>query len=179
MAYVRSLCIFVTVASMMACAASQVGYDYDTSAPLRSYRTYEWLGGEQETTGDKRVDNTLVNARIRTAVEQQLRAKGYRNPTSGTPDFYVAYHVGLKDLMKGASTQHYIGDRAHGTYTTTSDIQPYKEGALLVDILDGATKQLVWRGSAQAEVAAGATPRQRDERINEVVKEMFSHFPPK
>ena len=81
--------------------------------------------------------------------------------------------------MKGSSTQDYIGDRAHGTYTTLSDIQPYKEGALLIDIVDAASKQLVWQASALAEVDPGMTPEERDERISGIVHAMLSHFPPK
>lgn len=174
----RALCAVLAAGVLAACTAPQVGYDYDTTAPFRTYRTYDWISTLQEPRGDKRVDNTLVDGRIRAAVETQLRSKGYRVPASGTPDFYVAYQAGVTDLMKGASTQHYIGDRAHGTYTTTSDIQPYKAGMLQVDVVDGATRQLVWRGYAEAEVTAGATPKERDQRINRIVEEMFTHFPP-
>ncbi len=174
----RVVCAVLAVGVLAACSAPQVGYDYDTTAPFPAYHTYDWLQPIQESSGDKRVDNTLVDGRIRAAVEAQLQAKGYRIFTGETPDFYVAYHAGVKDLMKGASTQHYIGDRAHGIYTTTSDIQPYKEGMLLVDIVDASTKQLVWRGYAQAEVPADASPQERDRRIRRILEEMFSHFPP-
>jgi hypothetical protein len=85
----------------------------------------------------------------------------------------------MKDMMKGSSTQNYIGDRAHGTYTTLSDIQPYKEGTLLIDIVDVASKQVVWQASALAEVQEGLTPTERDKRINSIVRAMLSHFPPK
>jgi hypothetical protein len=143
------------------------------------YRTYAWVPGPQEVTGDKRLDNALVDRRIRNAIGAQLRSKGYTTSGDKQPDFYVAYHAGMKDLMKGSSTQHYIGDFAHGTHTTISDIQPYKEGGLLVDIVDAASKQLIWRGSGVAEVDAGMSPEERDKRINDVVRAMLSHFPPK
>ncbi|MBA5865474.1 MAG: DUF4136 domain-containing protein [Nitrospira sp. CR1.3] len=161
-----------------ACASSKVGYDYDRSANFSSYHTYEWMQGNQEPTGDKRVDNQLVDARIRTAIDAQLRSKGYGAPAAGKPDFYVAYHAGVKDLTKGASTQRYIGDRATGTYTTISDIQPYKEGALLIDIVDAASQRLVWQGTASSEVDPGMTAKERDVRVNQVVRSIMAHFPP-
>ena len=179
MKWTHPLCCFLLVTSAAACASPQVGYDYDHSANFRAYHTYEWMPGKQETTGDKRVDNSLVDARIRTAIGAQLRSKGYTAPVDGRPDFYVAYHVGVKDMIKGSSTQSYIGDRAYGTYTTLSDIQPYKEGTLLIDIVDTTSKQLVWQASALAEVDPGMTPDERDERITSIVHAMLSHFPPR
>jgi hypothetical protein len=175
---IQPLCLFLLAASAVACASPKIGYDYDSGANFTAYHTYEWMPGNQEPTGDRRVDNSLVEARIRTAVEAQLRAKGYQPPATGQPDFFVAYHAGMKDLIKGASTQRYIGDRGSGQYTTISDVQPYKEGALLIDIVDGRSKQLVWQSSAVAEMDPGMTAKERDERIHHIVSAMFAHFPP-
>jgi hypothetical protein len=171
------LCLFLAAVTA-ACASPKVGYDYDRRTNFSAYHSYDWLPGKQESTGDRRVDNQLVNARIRSAVEAELHSKGYQPPASGQPDFYVAYHAGLKDMMKGASTQNYVGDRASGTYTTISDIQPYKEGTLLIDIVDGSSKQLVWQGSALAEIDPDMTSRERDERVHRIVRAIFAHFPP-
>ncbi len=173
------LCWFFLMASVPACASPKIGYDYDHSASFSAYHTYEWMASKQESTGDKRLDNSLVDARIRTAIGAHLRSKGYTAPIGGSPDFYVAYHVGVTDMIKESSTQRYIGDRAHGTYTTIRDVDSYKEGTLLIDIVDAASKQLVWQASALAEVDPGMTPEERDERIGGIVRAMLSHFPPK
>ena len=161
------------------CVSSNIGYDYDHSANFSGYHTYDWISGAQHATGDRRLDSSLVDARIRTAIDAQLRAKGYVISTNGTPDFLVAYHAGIKDLMKGASTQNYIGDRAHGTFTTISDIQPYNEGTLFIDIVDGKSNQLIWQASARAEVDQSLGPKERDARVNDIVRAMLSHYPPR
>lgn len=173
-----ALCAAMMAALASACASPKIGYDYDRSADFTTYRTYEWMPDSRSPTGDRRVDNDLVDARIRSAVDRQLRGKGYTNPAAGQPDFYVVYHAAVRDMMKGASTQRYIGDRATGLYTTINNIEPYKDGALLIDIVDGATQRLVWQGTASAEVDPGMTAKERDERITRVVKAMFEHFPP-
>jgi hypothetical protein len=177
-AWTQPISLLVLLASAGACASPKVGYDFDPSANFSSYHTYEWTAGNREPTGDKRVDNSLVDARIRSIVEAQLRSKGYRPSAPGRPDFYVSYHAGVKDLAKGASTQRYIGDRATGKYTTINAIEPYKEGALLVDIVDGTSNQLVWQGSAVAEVDPGMTAKERDEYLTRILGAMFAHFPP-
>jgi hypothetical protein len=155
-----------------------VGYDFDRGADFSAYRSYAWVSPAQETTGDKRLDSSLVNARIRAAVDAQLRAKGFFASSNGPPDFLVAYHAGMKDMMKGASTQNYIGDRAHGTFTTISDIQPYHEGTLTIDIVDGASRQLIWQATAKADVVQSLRPAERDARVTDIVRAMLSHFPP-
>lgn len=175
----QPLCWFLLTVSAVACASPKVGYDYDRSANFSVYHTYEWMPGKQETTGDKRLDNSLVDARIRTAIGAQLRSKGFTVPVGGSPDFYVAYHVGVKDMMKESTSRNYVGDRAFGTVTTIRDVQPYKEGALLIDIVDAASKQLVWQASALAQVDPGMTPEERDDRINGIVEAMLAPFPPK
>ena len=160
------------------CASSNVGYDYDRSANFTRYHTYAWNSGAQQATGDRRVDSSLMDARIRTAIEKHLRSKGYLVSAADNPDFIVAYHAGIKDMMKGASTQNYIGDRAHGTFTTISDIQPYHEGTLTIDIIDAQSHQLVWQAAAKADVGQSLGPEERDARVNGIVRAMLSHFPP-
>ena len=179
MTCMQPLCVFLLVTSAVACSSPKIGYDYDSSANFNGYHTYDWVADKQEMTGDKRLDNSLVDGRIRTTIGAQLRLKGYATSLNKRPDFYVAYHLGVKDMMKGSSTQDYIGDHAHGTFTTISDIQPYKEGTLLIDIVDAASNQLVWRGSALTEVDPGMTPEERNERISTIVHAIFAHFPPK
>lgn len=160
------------------CTTPKIGYDYDRSADFSRYRTYAWVSAAQETTGDRRLDSSLLDSRIRTAIDTHLRAKGYLAAANASPDFFVAYHVGMKDMIKGASTQNYIGDRVHGTFTTISDIQPYNEGTLLIDIVDAKSRQLIWQASAQADVDRSIGPKERDARVNGVVRTMLSHFPP-
>jgi Domain of unknown function (DUF4136) len=165
-------------ASAVGCTSPKVGYDYDRSANFSRYHTFAWISGAQEATGDRRLDSSLVDTRIRTAIERQLRAKGYLASINGGPEFLVAYHVGMKDMMKGASTQNYIGDRAHGTFTTISDIQPYHEGTLTIDIVDAESHQLIWQASAMADVDHSLGPEERDALVNNIVHAMLSHFPP-
>jgi hypothetical protein len=108
--------VILMAALAAACTSPKTGYDYDRSANFSRYHTYAWVSGAQEATGDRRLDSSLLDARMRTAIEKELRAKGYLASSNASPDFLVAYHAGMKDLLKGASTQNYIGDRAHGTF---------------------------------------------------------------
>jgi len=181
--------LFLVVATVAACAGPKIGYDYDPQANFHTYHTYDWAPGEQEATGDRRVDNAQVDIRIRTAVGAQLRLKGYTMTTNGKPDFYVAYHAGLKDMTPDTTDQYFSKGMAgapfsHTADTRTKDATPSKidshlAGSLLVDIIDAGTNKLVWRGTAAGDIDPGLTSEERDARVRAIVHEMLSHFPPK
>lgn len=184
-------CALLLIASLGACETAKVGYDYDRRINFQAYRTYEWMPGDQERTGDRRIDNAAVDMRIRLAVAGQLRLKGYSEPVSGPPDFYVAYHLGLKDLAPDVSSQYYSpgmagrpfahsadSRSAGGAPATSPEVDPSMTGTLLVDIIDVASNTLIWRGIASGMVDSSLSSRERDERIRSIVHEMFTHFPP-
>jgi hypothetical protein len=190
MMWKRSLCIFLLLAS--ACASTKIGYDYDRNANFTTYHTYEWVPGDQAKTGNRQVDTSDVDIRLRTAVAAQLLLKGYQTGGTGQPDFYVAYHVGLKDLtpdfssqyfsdgMAGAPFVHSVDTRSpSGVHQVENHPQSYLSGTLLVDVVDAASKKLVWRGTAAGAVDPGLTSQQRDERIRSIVRDMLANFPPK
>ena len=76
----------------------------------------------------------------------------------------------------GWGRSNYPGYNMHSTQTT---VYHYEEGSLILDIVDTKNKQLIWRGSAQAEIIASRTSKQRDELIEKAVDKLFSQFPPK
>src|SRR5690349_25077715 len=187
----RSLSL-VLLCVVAACApAPKVGYDFDRSATFTGYHTYAWLSDDQEKTGDRRADSSTVDMRIRIAVATQLRLKGYQALPEGEPDFYVAYHVGLKDSSPNMSTQYYSDGKAGHAFSHSADTRSagksapavndtpsYLGGSLLLDIIDARSQKLVWRGTAAGEVDPGLTSEQRDARTKAIVHSVLSHFPP-
>ena len=175
-----------------ACAPlPKIGYDYDRGVNFSAYHTYDWLSGEQEKTGDRRADSSAVDMRIRFAVDAQLLLKSYRRLADEMPDFYVAYHIGLKDMTPTVSTQYYSHGMAGRPFSYSADTRStggekptfneapaYLTGSLLIDIIDAASNRLVWRGTAAGEVDPGLSSAERDERIRTIVRKMLSHFPP-
>jgi uncharacterized protein DUF4136 len=188
----KHLFFAVLLMASAACAPlPKIGYDFDRSANFNAYHTYDWLSGEQEKTGDRRADSSDVDMRIRIAVGAQLLSKGYQKLSDGKPDFYVAYHIGLKDMTPTVSTQYYSDGMAGrpfsysadtrsagGAKPTASEAPSYLTGSLLIDIIDAASDKLVWRGTAAGEVDPGLTSQERDERTRTIVHKMLSHFPP-
>jgi Domain of unknown function (DUF4136) len=187
----KSLFIAVLLAAAACTALPKTGYDFDRSANFRGYKTYAWVAGEQEKTGDRRADSSAVDMRIRIAVGTQLRLKGYKTLPEGKPDFYVAYHLGLKDSSPTVSSQYFSEGMAGHGFVHSADTRPvsdhtpainepssYLTGTLLIDIIDAESQKLVWRATAAGDVDKGLTSEQRDERTKAIVHQLLSHFPP-
>jgi hypothetical protein len=67
-----------------------------------------------------------------------------------------------------------------GTHELTSklNVYEYEEGTFVLDFVDAKSRELVWRGIAQGEVQNYSSPVKRNERINNVVQNVLSKFPP-
>lgn len=184
------LCLILPVPT--ACSSTKIGYDYAPGTNFHAYHTYEWMVAEQEKTGNRRADSSDIDIRIRTAIAAQLLRKGYGRPSGEEPDFYVAYHVVVNNMTADSSTQYLSDGMAGYPFVRSADTrtmgkgrepanQPvtYSAGTLMIDIIDGGSKKLVWRGTAAGELDPGLTSRERDERIRNIARDILSHFPPK
>jgi hypothetical protein len=58
-----------------------------------------------------------------------------------------------------------------------ADAESYKEGSLILDVIDVGEKRLVWGGIAQAKMDPTQMPEERNERVRHVVHAMLEHFP--
>jgi hypothetical protein len=54
--------------------------------------------------------------------------------------------------------------------------QDYKEGTLVIDMYDGKTKQLLWRGTAEGTLSDKAN--KNENKLEKAVAKMFKNFPP-
>ena len=162
----------------------KVNSDFDPQANFSSYRSYSWLALPRGD--DARVNNSLVDGRIRSAVDGELLTKGYQMTGDGNEQFHVGYHIALEGKMDVDAVNTYYGYGyrrwgAWGAYPaggTTTRVREYTEGTLLVDIVDARTNELVWRGSGTAEVREDVSPEQRQRNINNAVAKILETFPP-
>ncbi len=168
----------MTVLAGFACSTISVNSDYDRSVNFEGLRTYDWLPEPQQKQHSPQVENTLVKARVRHAVERELDNKGYRK-VSEAPDFYLAYHTAVQKKVE-VQTVPAGGRRGRrggwgGVYT---DVYEYDEGTLILDIVSAGKQELMWRGTAKAVMNWKGSPETKTENINEAVGKILERFPP-
>jgi hypothetical protein len=172
------------VAFLAGCATMKVESDYRASAlpEMRKYRTYAWMQFPAEDNAI--AQSELIRTRVIGAVDRELAAKGYEKTDSGEPDFLIGYHGALQkrtDIEKVTKKYEDAYGYVYGlpdTHTETF-VREFTEGMLMLDIVDGSSKTLVWRGQAKAEVTKAPDPETRSARINKAVKKILERFPPK
>ena len=58
------------------------------------------------------------------------------------------------------------------------NVYEYPEGELVLDIADGKTKQMIWRGTAKAALDSSLTSQKAVSTIREAARAMLENFPP-
>jgi len=149
--------------------AADVHTDYDHKADFSRYHTYSWIG--------VRAGNSLWSDRIMGAVDSQLAARGWTKVASGGDAAVSAFgRVTEQDTMQ-TYYNGFPGWRWGWDGMATTEVVPEHVGNLTVDVLDGSTKQLIWRGTA-AQVLS-SKPEKNEHKMDDAVGDMFKHFPPR
>ena len=166
--------------ALVGCSSVRVSTDYDPQADFSALRSYAWLAESQPPTGDPRIDNALVDARIRGAIDAQLAERGLRRVEAPEADFLVAYHVAVERKLDVQTVYRSYGRAGWGGagYSDTV-VRDYEEGALLIDFLRPGAGDLLWRGSAQTRLREQRTPEARDGYVREIVAKILDAYPPR
>ena len=174
--------LLFAVLVMAGCASVQVSQDYDPHADMSRYGTWQWRDLVQAATGDIRVDNPLLDKRIRRAVEIHLVGRNI-SPASGKPDLYLTYHLVIE--QKILSDTYYstvgVGSYYHPWYGgvgTETRIRQYDESRLTIDIYSAGTGDLLWRGVGRFRLRTHKTPEEAAEATRRTVDKILFQFPP-
>lgn len=172
---------FVLVALQSGCSSVHVTRDYDFSVDFSSLKTYAWQHKKQPATGMTRIDNSLMDERIRQALEATLEGKGFDRVEKETADFLVAYSMEYKQRIGGSTISFgwvsggygYYGDVGYNT-----SIWDYDEGLLTIDFIDPVSKRNIWRGVGRRTSFEGSNPQKTTKIVNATVSRILARFPP-
>jgi hypothetical protein len=180
-----TIAILVALPCLSGCA-TRVRSDFDREAVFSNYTTFDWIAppvraSEEELRSDLEgpfARNSLLDKRIRAAVNQNLEARGFRHAEDGESDFRLNYHVTFSDKLTGSGSDFgYIGRYHRGAFSSGFNwsVRQYQEGTIIIDIVDRAEDQLVWRGWMVSRNRDG----NYDEReIARAVDKILTRFPP-
>jgi hypothetical protein len=166
--------------ALTGCSGVSVNHDYDHDADFRKYTDYDWMSGPTVAIGDARAakqQNTLLDQRIRRAVDTQLAGRGLKQ-NSSNPDLIVVYHTGLEDKVNVTDWGYTYGSYYWGWGGRAIDVYQYQEGTLIVDLIDAGTQMLVWRGWATKTIEDNPSPEKVEYNINSIVEKIFRDYPP-
>jgi hypothetical protein len=172
----NSLALVVGLAGMLpACASMVVSAHMQPGLDVSRYRTYAWGPVDLLPTGDARLDaNPFFDARVRAAVEGQLAARGIQK-VADAPDIRVHYHATVEQRLDVFNLEREYGSCTNDCPT---GMREYEQGTLVIDVVDGRTERVVWRGWAQTDMSGLINDQKRlDRRIDDAVRRIFELFP--
>jgi hypothetical protein len=174
------------LALLTACSGYTVKTDYDPAIGYATYKTFDWYAASKRAKGRSSGTDPLVDKRVRTAVQAVLESKGFRQDTVAEPDFLVTYYP-IYQTKKLRTTTGFGGGygwgRRHwgyggGTRFTTSQVHKYREGTIILEIVDSRSNQLVWQGAAEGALKHPDSPEEGQAEIDKAVRDLLAGFPP-
>ena len=175
-----------------ACGGLEVRDDYDPAYDFGALATYSWLDREPPATpeeyeaqlGDPPAIDSLTAQRVRRAAEEGLAARGLRVAESGG-DVLLSWAISVEEgLEVRSTTYHYGHGYGYGRYgvggvgMTDTTVRQVQRGYLVLDLVDPARMEVVWRGSARLDLSPGGTPEKREAAVRETVAAILERYPP-
>ena len=141
--------------------ASNPGLDFSR------FHTYAW-GARGGASGPE------VDRQIEQAIDVQLGRRGLVR-VQGPADLEVRFHASVdrerdEQVWGGNRSERWAG-------SLDTHVRELTVGAIVVDVFEFQTKQLAWRGVGKGELAADASPEERDRQIEEGAAQLFAKFP--
>lgn len=180
----RRLSALVLPALLLACSSYRINYDYDVQQNFSAYKRFDLYAPGKRGKGSGEAPG-LMDKRIAAAVAKELQAKGYAQETMADPDFLVAYYPVYRTRRYRTATHVGFGGFGwrrpwgYGVGTTFSQEHQYREGTIIVEIVDFKSNQLVWQGAAEGALTDNDTPEESNEQVGRAVHDLLDRFPPK
>ena len=173
--------------------------NFDASIDFDALRTYRWHEGNEYNLASVRyLSNEIIDVRIRSNVDRELRPKGINLQANGPVDFLVNYSVSTQPGVDIETYNNYSGyapgwhfeydgtgpyrisgpGDAFDASTIETIITQFSMGTLVLDIVTPETDILVWRGVAEGKLEQSMTALEREQIIDEAVTRLLRNFPP-
>lgn len=178
----RALMLIVVVVSLGGCSSVQVSQDYDPLLVAHQNETWQWEQPSQPVSGDLRIDNPLLDKRIRRAIESHLAGR-HMAQDQQQPTLYISYHLAIQPKLQSYSSYSTLGMGGYyypwaWDYYTDNHIYQYDECQLTIDIKAADTKSLVWRGTGIYRYKTYKSPEAAAADMQQTVDRILTQFPP-
>lgn len=186
------LCLTV-IGIFLASCGPKVRTDKKAAVNMNQFSSFAFLPN-QDTIQTSKYDDALVNEVVIDAIRENMRELDYRLDRS-QPDLLVYYHLMFDEEVAVNANPvytnysyyrpgYYVGpyyrNYLYNNYFTVPRIAgagieqiPYKEGTIVIDIINRRTNEIIWRGKANDVV----TPYNVEEQLRRYVNAIFDEFP--
>jgi len=147
--------------------------DFDHNISINKYKTFGWTDYEKLEIKNNPLYDEQTEKVIRREVALRLNKKGYVF-SELQPDLRMHYHIVLEGWANNPDPFGYEYD----SYWLNREIHlyEYREGTLIIDLVDPKTDFLVWRGWV-VNFKNQKKPSQIEKQIKKATPKIFESFP--
>lgn len=172
-----ALCVAVLLcAGLIGCPnGANVRVDFDHHVNFSQFRTFSFAHVKS--------DDPFFQQRIVDAVSRNLEADGLQPvPSGGELELTAVGAVHNQRMYQTfydspAFGYYWWGFPGYPAYRTRTRVVNYQVGTLVLDMYNGRTKDLVWRGIASNGISSH--PEENIGRLNQAVDKLLKNFPPR
>lgn len=182
----------VMMLGLLACVAlpgfaHRIRVDFDHTTQFSRYRTYRLVSEADAPPQNALFPNQLMQERIANTIEEALAARGFKRVKTGgdllisyrvevtaTPQFTTFSDGGWPGWGWGGGCCWGAG---WGTGISTTTVETFYEGTLVVDMVDANQQKLVFQGTSTQSISS--RPARNSRRLARAVNEIFEKYPPR
>ena len=160
---------------IMTCASVKVAVNYDEEVVFADYKSFYFVRPTRQQQGRRAMRNPLITKEVMNEIRPILETKGFAEaPTKEDADLLVVFYAAVQNRREFVSPTYRVGRWGRVWRTSPGHVVHYKEGTLVIDIVDQKKKELVWQG-----VGTGVLDRANPaSNLVESVQKILEKFPP-
>ena len=168
------LIILLTLFLTMNCASVRVQTHFNETIDFTGYQTFRFVRPKRAEAHGQ-VKNRLFTKEVFNEIKPILEEKGLQESAAKEEaDVLVVFYAWIKNQRDFIRPSYRVGRYGRVWRTSPGRVVHYKEGTLVIDMVDRKKQELVWQGIGK-DVLDRANPRQN---LIEAVHEILEKYPP-
>lgn len=149
------------------------GYIFPASA------TYQWGPKLFKINYRKGFSIADIDTRLVGAFESLMAKRNFRPTTGGPATYTVGYALSFHSPIEDAEINAAYGEEFAITFPSIGEGEQlvYNRGVLIVDMIDNASRTVVWRGAIMADIDVEVSDDIKDRRGDRVFRLLLARFP--
>jgi hypothetical protein len=149
--------LLVLLAALTACSTPEAPDRQSQTAPDADFSAYSSFSWQPPPPGSADEPTRLLDTNIRNAIRAEMIRRGYTE-VEANPQLRVAWETAADERVKSSPFRIGIGLGSYGSNMGgsvnmgSSSVQSYREGRLIIHVMDAAANRELWFGSIAGSI---------------------------
>ncbi|MBN1894228.1 DUF4136 domain-containing protein [bacterium] len=165
----------LAVIVILGCASTKVTTRFEPGTKFDAYRTFHFVAPQDQSGSPATGRKAFFSREVMREIRPMLESKGFAETGSADQaDLLVHFYAVIKNQRDFVPPAYRVGRWGRAHVVRPGHAVRYKEGTLVIDIVDRARQDLVWQG-----IGRGVLDRKEPAKnLIESVEKILEDFPP-